>query len=247
MRPCPDSTGTSYIHYLREERSEPDRFDLLNKEEQQRAAAFKFEKHRNLYIGAHVFLRKVLSYHTDFPTKDWEFHKNNFGKPFISNPEFSSLQFNLSHTQGMIACAVNKKQVIGIDVEGMRSLNYMRQMCTRNYTKKEQRDIFSNENPEAQLYRFYTYWTLKEALVKALGCGLSMPLNKICFIQSKNNDWLLEKEPKYLPEEPNNHWFFSHKKLSGNYQISTAVSAEKGTESNFYFIDSNHNNSQYWK
>ena len=242
MNSCP---STTYIHYLQEEYCEHDRFELLNKEEQERAVAFKFDQHRNLYIGAHVFLRKVLSYHTGFSPKDWKFHKNSYGKPFISNPEFKSLQFNLSHTQGMIACAVNKYSIVGVDIEGMRSLNYMKQMSRRNYTEKEHNDIFSRENAEAQLYRFYTYWTLKEALVKAIGCGLSIPLRKVGFIQRENNDWSLEK--KVFSDELDTNWIFNNKDFSDNYQVSVAVSLENKADTDFYFINSNHNNTQHWK
>lgn len=242
-----NTPNTTFIHCLQESQGEPDLLDLLNAEERQRAAAFIFEQHRHLYIAAHVFLRKVLSYHTSHPPEHWAFHSNKYGKPFISNPEFKSLQFNLSHTQGMIVCAVSQNNTIGVDVEGSRPLKYLKQMSQRNYTEKENEDIFSLTCPEAQLQRFYTYWTLKEALVKALGCGLSIPLKKLCFIQEKNNDWILDPTVELIHEAPINHWLFLNKKILTRHQVSIAVRSQGETDHRIMFIDSNNKNSRYWK
>lgn len=240
------SDATTYVHYLAQEHATPE-LALLNQEEQQQAAAFMFDQHRNLYVVAHGFLRKVLSHHTGYPPKDWRFHRNSHGKPFISNPEFKSLQFNLSHTQGMIVCAVNKKQVIGVDVEGSRPLKYIKQMCKKNYTNQERADIFSTNFPEKQLHRFYTYWTLKESLVKAIGCGLSMPLKRIGFIQLKNNDWTLETDAIAPSIELDNNWIFKNKIISKNHQTSIAIKSDLLINTSICYVNSNHKNSQLWK
>jgi len=229
--------NTTYVHYQQEEHGEVELFKLLNPEEQQRAAAFKFEAQRSLYIKAHVFLRKVLSYHTGHPPEAWQFHKNDYGKPFISNAEFRSIQFNLSHTKGMIVCAVSK-QCVGIDVEGSRPLNHIKQISQRHFTAKEYEDIFLIQQPEKQLHRFYTYWTLKEAFVKAIGFGLSIPLKKIGFIQLKNNDWILGHAVELLTKGTNSNWFFFNKFILNDYQVSIAIDSKKDIDMNIIFINS---------
>lgn len=241
-----DSSDTTYIHLLQEEHGEAELFELLNQEEQQQAVAFKFSQHRHLYIVAHVFLRKVLSYHTGYPPQDWEFHRNSHGKPFISNPEFKSLQFNLSHTQGMIACAVNKTYAIGVDVEGSRPLPYIKQLSQQNFTENECSDIFSTNSTKKQHCRFYTYWTLKEALVKAIGCGLSMPLKQINFTQKKDDTWVVEHNVKTLNKVLGSHWMFKNKMVSKTHQLSIAIKTES-IDTTVFFINSCHKDTQHWK
>ena len=241
------TSNTTYVHWLQEQHGQPELLELLDKKEQQRAASYKFDQHRNLYITAHVFLRKVLSYHAMLPPKEWQFYQGSHGKPYIENSTFQSIQFNLSHTQGMVVCAVNKTHEVGIDVEGSRPLKYMAQMSRRNYTDQEYNDIFSNNNSEKRLQRFYTYWTLKESLVKALGCGLSMPLKKIEFIQLRNGSWALEKDPTCHDELLRDHYILNHIKMPRNYQIAVSVNAKEKNNTRFCLIDSNHTNINQWK
>ena len=212
-----DSLGTTYIHWLEEQHGQTELLSLLDETEQQRAASYKFDQHRNLYIASHVFLRKVLSYHAPLQPEEWRFYQNDFGKPFINNTPFHSIHFNLSHTIGMIACAVNKTHEIGVDVEGSRPLKYMEQVSRRNFTDREYNDIFSKKSIEKQRQQFYTYWTLKESLIKALGYGLSIPLNKVGFIQLNNEHWALDNtlSPKY--KIPNKTLTFKNKIFTKDY------------------------------
>ena len=239
---------TTYVHWLQEQHGQPELLRLLDDEERQRAASYTFDRHRNLYIVAHVFLRKVLSFHLGLPSEDWRFDYNSYGKPCIKNAPFQSIHFNLSHTKGMIVCAINKTYEVGVDVEGSRPLKYLEQMSRRNYTEQEYNDIFSLIDPEKRLHRFYTYWTLKESLVKALGCGLSMPLNKVGFQQEVKGSWTLETDLRSYNETLNNHYHFNHKQLPNNYQMAVSVKSgvNKINNPKFCFINSNHKDSQYW-
>lgn len=246
MRSC-HTPNTTYVHWLQAQHGQPELLELLDEKEQQRAASYKFGQHRNLYITAHVFLRKVLSYHAMLPPEDWRFYLGSHGKPYIENSTFQSIQFNLSHTQGMVVCAVNKTYEVGIDVEGPRPLQYMAQMSRRNYSNRECDDIFSNNNSEKRLQRFYTYWTLKESLVKALGFGLSIPLKKIEFIQLSNDSWLLEKDITHHDELLQGHYIFNHIKMPNNYQIAVSVNTKEKNNTFFCLIDSNHTNINQWK
>lgn len=242
------SSEITYIHWLREKQGQPVLFKLLDKNEQQRSASYKFDKHRNLYIVAHVFLRKVLSYHADLAPEDWQFYQNSYGKPYIKNSEFQAIQFNLSHTDGMIVCAVNRTHNVGADVEISRPINYIKQMSRRNYTEREYNDIFSKSNSEEQLHRFFTYWTLKESLVKALGCGLSIPLKEIGFIQQEDYSWTLENSLKSYNDNCNHHFLFNHKLLTKHCQVAVSVGSDSSDfkEATFCYIDSNHKDSNYW-
>lgn len=86
------------------------------------------------------------------------------GKPYISG--HPGIQFNLSHTRGMLACAVSHRPV-GIDVEWIRPVV---PSVFRKLTEGERRYILSCHN---QAEAFMRVWTMKEACIKQTGQGLA--------------------------------------------------------------------------
>ena len=107
--------------------------------------------------------------------------RNQYGKPSFKNNEH--IKFNISHCDGLIACAVGLEE-IGVDVENIRSFDdyVVRRVCN----KKEINSIYNSDDSEKT---FFTYWTMKESLGKALGVGLHYPLRENEFI--KNGDGYL--------------------------------------------------------
>ena len=80
-------------------------------------------------------------------------------------------QFSLSHTKGLVACAVSDRAV-GVDVEHERPCHEA--LARRFFTREEQRFLQASSAPDRD---FTMLWTLKESYVKALGLGLRQPLN----------------------------------------------------------------------
>lgn len=154
---------------------------LLNSEEKQRCAKFVFLKDRTQYILARALLRATLSeYHPHIKPDEWQFEFNEFGKPAIANQPSCDLQFNLTHTQGLVALAVRRGLPIGIDAEGLNRANDLPSLARYCFTANEQDYIFGHDD-EGLRQRFFALWTLKEALVKALGRGISMGLTSFEF------------------------------------------------------------------
>tara|TARA_B100001123_G_scaffold406656_1_gene498140 strand:- start:5411 stop:5797 length:387 start_codon:yes stop_codon:yes gene_type:complete len=81
------------------------------------------------------------------------------------------MEFNLSHCDGLV-CLVFDNGPIGIDVEKVRPLKDLPDVCDQVFTKKDQNYIFMTEEAETQLEKFYQLWTCKEAELKANGTGL---------------------------------------------------------------------------
>ncbi|MGN0204059.1 MAG: 4'-phosphopantetheinyl transferase family protein [Coprococcus sp.] len=86
------------------------------------------------------------------------------GKPYLSNRP--DIHFNLSHTAGLVACAVGSRPV-GIDVEKIRPFP---RSVLRKLTEKERIYI---QSAEQQDEAFMRVWTMKEACIKLTGEGLA--------------------------------------------------------------------------
>ena len=103
------------------------------------------------------------------------------GKPHIPEEQFGSkVHINLSHSANLIACAISAAGRIGIDLEKVRPLQDLDGIATRFFSAPEYRLITLAEASE-KLGLFYTIWTLKESFIKAVGKGLSMPLDNFWF------------------------------------------------------------------
>lgn len=150
---------------------------LLDDEERARAARFHFERDRQAYIAAHALLRAALSAEAPRPLPDWRFSANDFGKPeVIGGGETPPLRFNLSHTRGLVAVAVTLVHDVGIDVEALDPGRLSMDLAASTFAPAEVAML--RATPDADLTgALYAVWTLKEACIKAIGKGLSLPLD----------------------------------------------------------------------
>ncbi len=196
----------------------------LNAAEQARAQAFRFADDRRLYTAAHVFLRQTLSLHSPLPPSDWQFTHNAWGKPFIANPDYAGLHFNLSHTKGLLAVVISPNYPVGVDVEGVRPMHDLPALCATVLVKQEAEHVLSAATEALQQERFFTYWSLKEAYIKAQGQGLSIPLQQFSFRQI-HYEWRLQHEVPHQGAATD--WQFMTLLLDNTHCIGLAVRATR--------------------
>jgi 4'-phosphopantetheinyl transferase len=160
---------------------------LLDEEEAARFRRFHFNADRMHYLAAHALLRLTLSRYAPRAPQAWRFTKGPFGKPDI-DPSLNTplLRFNLSHTKDLVACVVASGQACGIDVEHVRPMNDMRGVADTVFADAELAALDATPG-ETQLERFFSFWTLKEAYIKATGQGMSAPLKAIAFTLDGND------------------------------------------------------------
>ena len=154
---------------------------LLSPEEHTRHARFLNERARHEYLITRALCRTVLSRYAEVAPTDWRFRANEWGRPEITVPELAHLRFNLSNTRGLVACAVALEGEIGIDVEVLDRAGGLLEIADRFMAAPEAAAIRALP-PDAQGLRFFKYWTLKEAYIKARGMGLSISLDKFWFL-----------------------------------------------------------------
>jgi 4'-phosphopantetheinyl transferase len=156
--------------------------ELLTGEERDQEQRFHFQDDRRRFLVARALLRTTLARYVDVQARDWRFQPNAHGKPGVvhSDPLVRRLQFNLSHTGGLIVLAVSLDRLVGVDAESVERAVCPLELAGRYFTPYEAADVGS-VGGHARTRRFFEYWTLKEAYVKARGKGLSIALDQFGF------------------------------------------------------------------
>lgn len=155
---------------------------LLDAEERRQEPRFYFARDRCRYLVTRALVRTVLSRYLPVAAEDWSFSTNAYGRPHIANESaaHSGLSFNISHTHSLIVLAVSGAGSVGVDVENCVARRAPVDIADHYFAPDEVSAL--RAIPERlQQYRFYEYWTFKEAYIKARGMGLSLPLDKFSF------------------------------------------------------------------
>jgi 4'-phosphopantetheinyl transferase len=148
--------------------------DLLDAEERERAARFKFPAPRNQFVISRALLRRALGRYRQIEAREVRFRTTANGKPELS--ESGDLHFNLSHSEGVTVFALARHRQVGIDVERIRQDTNALELAERFFSRPEVQWLRSQ--PAAQhIPSFFTCWTAKEAYIKAQGEGLSLSLS----------------------------------------------------------------------
>ncbi len=126
----------------------------------------------------------------------------------------------------MVACCVARGHDVGLDIEDLRRKIDVLPLATRFFAATEAADLLAQ--PEhTRRRRFFEYWTLKEAYVKALGAGLTVPLNQFWFrLDRRPVRIALELPPPGDPAD----WQFEHIEPAEHHLIAVAIRKKGGAE-----------------
>lgn len=108
------------------------------------------------------------------------FEQGKHGKPYVAAGGFP--HFNVSHAGDRVAFAFCREQELGVDVErgSMRRSHSALELATRFFAADESTALASLDAEERER-AFLHLWTCKEAVLKALGHGLSFGLERLRF------------------------------------------------------------------
>jgi 4'-phosphopantetheinyl transferase len=149
---------------------------VLSADERSRAGQFRFKKDRVSFIAARAALRQLLSCYVGTSPGKIRFVYSEFGKPILEYPN-AQLQFNVSHAHRLGLIGVSRKAAIGVDVEFLKFDDDLVNVAKRFFSVKEVNDFLSLPESEQSL-GFFNCWTRKESFIKAVGHGLSFPLDQ---------------------------------------------------------------------
>ena len=156
----------------------------LSTAERRRAQAFRFERDRHRFIARRVALRQLLGRYLALEPAQIEIDEGDGRKPAIAGPHRKhgatsvspGIRFNCSHSDGVALLAFAQDLPVGVDLERVRPMLEAEDVAQRLFSPDEYRALMQIP-PEDRLAAFYECWTRKEAVVKAFGHGLAMPLD----------------------------------------------------------------------
>lgn len=146
----------------------------LDSGERLRATRLLHLDDRCSYIAAHTLKRLLLSALTGRKPAELEFVAEAHGKPRLAGNE--TIHFNLSHTSGMSVVACSRIGPVGVDVE-CRSLVPIEKDAAKLVLRDDELEIV--EAAADRDLAFRRFWTAKEAVAKAEGKGLCMPMRDL--------------------------------------------------------------------
>jgi 4'-phosphopantetheinyl transferase len=151
----------------------------LSDSERRRADRFRFERDRRRFIVARARLRELLAARLDVAPQAIELAYGKNGKPGLAQRyAHSGWRFNVAHCGDVAVYAFSRDSDIGVDIEAIRPVCEADAIAARFFSRREYA-AYSALAPRDRPLGFLECWTRKEAVVKALGDGLSMPLDEL--------------------------------------------------------------------
>jgi 4'-phosphopantetheinyl transferase len=152
----------------------------------------KIGKYRKWQDAHRSLLGKVLLLHglerlalKRYSLNDLKF--SSFDRPFFDD----RVDFNIAHSGEYVLCAISLTDKVGVDVEEIQAIPLSD--FESNFTATEWETIIQ----AADYIPFFTFWTKKEAFLKAIGTGLNVPLNEISVLHNKvlwnGKEWFLHE------------------------------------------------------
>jgi 4'-phosphopantetheinyl transferase len=150
---------------------------FLSVNEKKNAARFAYDIDTYLFSIRHNLLRLILGNYLNCDPAKIKFNSNHYQKPHIAHPN-TFIQFNISVSSNRFVAAFCQQHTIGVDIELIRQIDEMPQLIN-DYFTKEEREWVTSHPEKMRTSAFFQIWSRKEALVKAIGKGLNIELNKI--------------------------------------------------------------------
>jgi 4'-phosphopantetheinyl transferase len=150
--------------------------ELLNEVERRTADRFKIAVARRTFLVTRGTLRKILGACLNCSPYEVQFSHEANGKPRLADGALD-VRFNVAHSGERALIAITAACDVGVDIERLRAVDHLAQLADRYFHRSETAAILAL--PEIERSRaFLRCWTGKEAVLKALGCGVSGALDR---------------------------------------------------------------------
>jgi 4'-phosphopantetheinyl transferase len=200
---------------------------LLTEQERCQERRFHFIKDQHSYLVTRALVRTVLSRYAPVAPGSWSFSMNAYGKPEIQNDDGGArgISFSISHTQGLIVLGITNEKLLGVDTENVRERPGSIEVARHFFSPDEIAALYASP-PATQHDRFFQYWTLKEAYIKARGMGMSIPFEQFS-INLLNDAHASISFHSLLHDHPS-RWRFWQFRVLSDYLMAICVERAEG-------------------
>ncbi|HEX6939792.1 MAG TPA: 4'-phosphopantetheinyl transferase superfamily protein [Longimicrobiales bacterium] len=168
---------------------------VITPEERARAARLRDPVAARRFAAARGFLRTLLGAYLDRPADAVRILVDRAGKPRLPSPAPLDVRFNVSHSGGHALVAVARGIEVGVDIECEAPRGPVDRLARRVLAARERRMLERLDGAD-RLRAFLAIWTRKEALVKAIGCGVfGTPLHALDLGAGEDGGWLVHRDP----------------------------------------------------
>jgi 4'-phosphopantetheinyl transferase len=184
---------------------DPCLMDLLEEVELARYERFRREDDRVRFVLGRALAKLLLSSQLNVEPGSLQFSTRcqhcgePHGKPQLTHPS-SSLELSISHSEDRVVVAVADAAPVGVDVEHVQRGPQIAQMTQFVLSPAEQH-VLAGMPAHERARGFFTYWTRKEAVLKATGYGLGVPLRQIVVSAPDQPPTLLSWSAERTPPE----------------------------------------------
>ncbi len=151
---------------------------VLDKVEQQRALRFKLTQARRYFVAGRGLLRCLLGFYLSTSPEEISIELGDYGKPRLSGSQpDQGLVFNVSHSKGQALFGFARDKKFGVDLEFRRKIKNIEGMVKRCFSRSEE-SAWRAVNQIQRDQLFFSFWTAKEAMIKADGRGIALGIQR---------------------------------------------------------------------
>jgi len=195
---------------------------VISREERARAERFRFGALRRRHVVSRGLLRMVLGEVLDQPPEGVKLVREAHGKPAMAS---GGLGFNLSHSGDDLLIGLVGEGRLGVDLERVRSFSDLEALARRTFAEEEIAELLALP-PDMRARAFFRGWTRKEAFIKAVGGGLSIPLTSFAVRLSRGEGDALVRLDSSCAGQTSG-WWISSVDHDGDPELEMAVAWDR--------------------
>jgi len=192
----------------------------MTPEELVRLNRFRHDQDRWMFALGRSMARTLVGRELDVAPDAWRWREGPHGRPEIASPG-TDLHFNVSHSAGLVVCALGRGRELGVDLENLNRHPPDPALVPRYCSTSEAADIAAQGDLWRE--RFLVYWTLKEAYLKARGLGISVQLADISFALGGDGNAAIAFHNSLAGTD--DRWRFHLQRHAPHHLIAVAASA----------------------
>ena len=204
---------------------EADAWSWLDEEERRRWRRYQHDGPRRRFALCRAALRAVLCKQLGCRNEQLALGISDFGKPYaVVHGVAAPASFNVSHSgaHGLIAFATEGR--LGVDVEERDAPRDLNALISTVLAPDEQAEL-ALARGDRKVHLFFNFWTIKEALIKAVGRGLSLDMSRLEIPLAMRHG--STTSIFRFPQLPTVRWRLED---LGNRNFAAALAHEMGTE-----------------